>query len=114
MLFELSLAVLLGRESLRLQFEIEDFVSLLHLHFVTLQILQLFFLKLCLIFEALILSLYVPLDFRNVFLSFALSILSEILKELGVLLLYSLLLSFEVLASLLFNLTQLRKKCLVA
>jgi hypothetical protein len=71
-------------------------------------------LKLSLIFEALILGLYVPLNFRDVFLSFALSILSEILKELGVLLLYSLLLSFKVLASLLFNLTQLRKKCLVA
>jgi hypothetical protein len=55
--------VLLSGETLGLQFQIKNFVGLFDFELVAFQILELFVLKFCFVFEPLILGLYIALYF---------------------------------------------------
>lgn len=67
----------------------------------------LFLLHLCLILQALILNLYVALDFRDILLRLRLSLLLVLFKLLEVMRVNPLLLTLDVLSSLRFYLGQL-------
>lgn len=76
--FKLASRVLLSRQSLILQFKMVDFVLLLDLLDLVLEISFLLVLKGAFVFESLILGLDVTLNLTDVLLSFRLCTLLEI------------------------------------
>lgn len=68
------------------------------------EVLELVVLDFSFVLQSLVLGLDVALDFRNVLFGFCLGVLFKIFKELGVLLLNSLSLTFKVILALVFNL----------
>ena len=87
------LSVLFNSLTLGLQFLMSSLVIKLNLRVSILKVSKLFVLDLSFILEALVLSLNVTLDFRDVLFGLEKSILTELFEELSILSVNSLLLS---------------------
>ena len=83
------------------------FIVKFDLSVLIVKICKLFILNLGLIFETLVLSLNVALNFRDVLLSLEEGSLAEVFQELSILLVDALLLPFQVLSTLLHDLAML-------
>ena len=103
-LFKLALGVLLHRQALGLQLVLGLVIVQLELRVPVVQIGQLFVLELGLLTKAEVLDHDIPLDLRDVFLSFLDGILPEVIKKLGVMRIDLLLLSLTILHPLLLHL----------
>lgn len=105
--------MLFSRQAFVLQLKSVDLVFLFDLADLSFEVCLLLFLKGLFVLEALVLSLHVPLDVRNILLCFCLSIFLEIGQKLSILLLDPLLLPFQVFLALLLDMQQLAEESLV-
>lgn len=96
--------MLLHRQALMLQLALGLVIVQFKLRVPIIQIGQLFVLELGLLAKAEVLDHDIPLDFRNVFLCFLDSILSEVIKQLSVMSIDLLLLTLTILRTLLLHL----------
>ena len=96
--------MLLHGQALMLQLALGLVIVQFKLRVPIIQIGQLFVLKLGLLAKAEVLDHDIPLDFRDVFLCFLDSILSEVIKQLSVMSIDLLLLTLTILRTLLLHL----------
>ena len=96
--------MLLHGQALMLQLALGLVIVQFKLRVPIIQIGQLFVLKLGLLAKAEVLDHDIPLDFRDVFLCFLDSILSEVIKQLSVMSIDLLLLTLTILCTLLLHL----------